>query len=271
MPHPANMADRIGFRTPGGRVGGGQAPDLHAQLALARLPRAASDAGALRRWADKIGIDARDASWLSGRRERLGVDVASSALRRFMSGGAKISALDVEPTPWLRMTETQITRPMADFLNDGGPARTMAFLRALPCTGVALPDAFDTCLARAEVTAVGGRVDLLVTGRHGSRTYGAALEAKIGHRLDNPLGAYATVARDAGLAVAGRSRSRPTGVLVVLARSPKESTRKRLSRNSGWRFVHWSGFLRRFERELANGADDDDFRAFRRQIWDRFT
>lgn len=120
-------------------------------------------------------------------------------------------------------------------------------------------------------SAVGARVYLFVTGRHGSRTYGAALKVKIDHGLKNPLAAYAKVARDAGLAVAGRSGGRPTGALVVLARSSKKSMRKRLSRNSGWRFVHWSGFPRRHERKFAKGADDDDFRAFRRHIWDRFT
>lgn len=271
MPQSANKAARMGSRTLGEPCDDYPAPSLREQLALARQSRETAKAKALRRWADKIGIDARDASWLSSRREPLGAGVESDAPRRFMTGEGKISALDVEPLPWLRMTETQITRPMADFLNNGGPARTAAFLRALPCAGVELPAAFDTSLARAEVTAVGGRVDLLVTGRTGSRTFGAAIEVKIDSGLKNPLGAYAAVARDAGLAVEGRSKGRPTGALVVLARSSKKSTRQRLSRNKGWKFVHWSGFLRRFERELATGADDEDFRAFRRHIWDRFT
>ena len=89
---------------------------------------------------------------------------------------------------------------------------------------------------------------------------------KIDHGLKNPLGAYAKVARDAGLAVVGRSGGRPTGALVVFARSSKKSMSKRLIRNSGWRFVQWSGFLRRRERDFAQGADNDDFRAFRRYI-----
>ena len=106
--------------------------------------------------------------------------------------------------------------------------------------------------------AAGGRVDLLVTGRSGKQTYGAAVEVKIDHSLHNPLGSYAKLADAAGLAVAGRSALRPTGALVVLGRCSSERIRKRLSSNRGWRFVHWIGFLRRFERELAHGPDDDD-------------
>ncbi len=246
------------------------AVSLASQLSLSRAPREPFDTAALARWGDRLGVGAKRATWLARRREDLGADVSSVHLRRFMTGGGPKSALDVEPTLWLRVTETQITRSLADFINEGGPGRVMAFLRALPCAGVDLPDAFESGRASAEVPAVGGRVDLLVTGRTGTRTYGAAVEVKIDHKLHNPLGSYARLATDEGLAVAGRFQGRTTGTLVILARSTSNATRKRLSHNRGWRFVHWSGFLRRFERELAHAPDDDDFRAFRRLVWDRF-
>lgn len=243
---------------------------LASHLSLSKSEREPHDPSALGRWSERLGVEARRAFWLAARLEALRVDDGGARLRKFLTGNRSPNALDVSPTPWLRMTETQITRPMADFLNEGGPRRIMAFLRALPCAGVVLPDAFDSGGASAEVAAIGGRVDLLVTGRRGRRTYGAAVEVKIDHKLHNPLGSYARLAAEEGLAVAGRSEGRATGALIVLARSSSEATRKRLSRNRGWRFVHWSGFLRRFERELVSVPDNDDFRAFRRMVWDRF-
>lgn len=243
---------------------------LASQLSISREPREPFDTAALARWSEKLGADAKRATRLARCREDLGADLSSVPLRRFMTGGSRKTALDVEPTPWLRLTETQVTRTLADFMNEGAPGRIMAFLRALPCKGVDLPNAFENGDASAEVAAAGGRVDLLVTGRAGARKYGAAVEVKIDHKLHNPLGSYARLAIDEGLVVAGRSRRRTTGVLMILARSTSKATRKRLSHNPGWRFVYWSGFLRRFERELAHAPDDDDFRAFRRLVWDRF-
>ena len=244
--------------------------DLAAQLRLGAARREPSDRAALHRWGRRLGTDAREAGWLARRLGPLRAGVAIGDLRRFMTGDRERTALDVAPTPWLRITETQITRPLADFINEEGPRRAMAFLRALPCVGVDLPDTFDSGAASAEVPADPGRIDLLVTGRSGRRTYGAAVEVKIDHALHNPLGAYARVASESGLTIAGREEGRPTGSLIVLARTANAATLRRLGRNKGWRFVHWSGFLRRFERELANARDDDDFRAYRRLVWDRF-
>ena len=244
--------------------------DLKTQLRLAKSPRQPSDVAALSRWAERIGVKARQAGWLAARRQDLAINTRSAAVRRFMTGGGTRTALDVEAAPWVRMTELQITHVLADFINEGGPQRVAAFLRALPCSGVNLPDTFDSCRASAEVRAAGGRLDLLVTGRRGKRTYGAAVEVKIDHKLHNPLGSYARLAKAEGLVATGRSRTQPTGALVILGRSASTATVKRLSRNRGWRFVHWSGFLRRFERELTPLADDDDFRSFRKLVWDRF-
>jgi hypothetical protein len=243
---------------------------LAAQLSLAGAPREPSRPEALEHWGKRIGAEAKRANWLAPRREQVGARLSTACLRRFMTGGGARSALDVAATPWLRITETQITRPLADFVNEDGPRRAMAFLRALPCAGVTMPDTFESGGAKAEVPAEGGRVDLLVTGRRGRKTYGAAVEVKIDQKLHNPLGSYARLALSEGLALKGRSKGQPTGALVVLARRATKATLGRLSRNHGWTFVHWSGFLRRFERELAVAGDDEEFRAFRRVIWDRF-
>lgn len=244
--------------------------NLGVQLTLSHKPREPRDPTALANWCERIGTGVRDARGLATQQTGLDTGHHAARMRLFMTGEGHRTALDIEPTPWFRMTETQITRPLADFLNEGGTRRILAFLRALPCAGVALPDALESGRARAEVPAAGGRVDLLVTGRARRRTYGAAVEVKIDHTLHNPLGSYANVARDEGLVIAGKSPGTATGALVVLARHASAATLKRLSANRGWTFAHWSGFLRRFERELACAPDDDDFRAFRRMVWDRF-
>jgi hypothetical protein len=241
---------------------------ITSHLWLSQASPEPADQGALARWGERLGVSVRRARWLGARLEEVTADFTAAPLRRFLAGDRTRTALDVEPTPWLRLTETQITRSLADFINEDGATRALAFLRALPCSGVDLPPEFQTGRARAEAPSAAGRVDLLITGMAGDRKYGAAVEVKIDHVLQNPLGSYASLAVDEGLVISGPP-GKPTGTLVVLARGASAGTLKHLGENKGWRFVHWTAFLRRFEHALAHASDDDDFRAFRRSLWDR--
>jgi hypothetical protein len=158
---------------------------------------------------------------------------------------------------------------LAALLTDGGPTRILAFLRAL-APDMAWPETLEQAIAEPEVNAKAGRIDLLISGRAASRTWGAVVELKFDHHLKgNPLAAYAKHAKTRGMVFQGTDQEPATGVLVVLGRTLARTTGSRLIRNRQWRFVHWLLFLRRFERELAVLPTDNEFSRLRRLIWER--
>lgn len=227
--------------------------------------------GLVRSWGERVSSRALDALQLA---ERLGADVASSpklssAVTTFFGADHPNHAFGVEPLKWLRMTEPQSTRGLALFLQEGGSERILPFLRALH-PQLDWPDRFDRVWAEAEVPAGRGRIDLLLRGRIGSTVWGAVVEAKFGHHVrSNPLPDYRRVAMSLGLQPCGPDRTGGTAVLAILGQFTCATTQSRLDRNRDWRFVGWQPVLRRFERGLADHADDEEFRTFRRTLWER--
>lgn len=193
-----------------------------------------------------------------------------AALSGYFGLNAPNNALHLAPHHWLRVTETQATRGLAVFLLEGGSDRALSFLRAID-PDIGWPSHLTDLRVEAEVAAGGGRIDLLVQGSSAGKRWGAVVEAKFGHDLkSNPLPDYAHHAKTAGFVLnAGGDRAGATGTLVVLALKRSETTTRRLSMNRRWRLLHWSALLRRLEAELRGRADDDDFRRFRRTLWDR--
>ncbi|WP_380784905.1 hypothetical protein [Sphingomonas sp. R86521] len=226
----------------------------------------------LRSWGQRIGLQARDAlgvvdplrALLEPRGTRL------VAVSRFFGLDSPRHPLHDAPLHWLRITEPQATCGLAYFIRQGGAARALAFLRAID-DDIRWPAALADVRALAEVPVGGGRIDLLVTGKAHGRTWGTVVEAKFGHDLrSNPLAAYALRAKADGLVVRSKTQDRAaTGCLVILAPKRSRTTTARLARNRRWSLLHWSSLLRRFERELDDETDDDEFRRFRRTLWDR--
>lgn len=232
----------------------------------------ARDLAPLQAWGHRIGLQARDAlhmasafrSLLEQRTTRI------AALSGYFGLDAANNALHLAPHRWLRVTETQATRGLAVFLREGGSDRALSFLKAID-PDIEWPSHLTDLEIETEVAAGGGRIDLLVRGSSDGRRWGAVVEAKFGHDLkSNPLPHYALHAKTNGFVLnAGGDRAGATGTLVVLALRRSQTTTRRLSMNRRWRLLHWSALLRRFEAELRGRADDDDFRRFRRTLWDR--
>ena len=223
-------------------------------------------------WSRRIGLQARDAlaaadalrALLVPRGERL------VAISRFFGLDSPRHPFHVAPIRWLRITEPQATFGLAYFIRRGGAARALAFLKAVD-DDIRWPTALTDVRALAEVAIAAGRIDLLVTGLADGRTWGTVVEAKFGHHLrTNPLAAYALRAKADGMVVKSRTQDADaTGCLVILAPKRSRTTTNRLMRNRRWNLVHWSSLLRRFEHGLDDESDDDDFRRFRRTLWDR--
>lgn len=226
---------------------------------------------ALRAWGLRVGLKARDSIWVSRRLPEFTRHNADrgQAILGFFGADNSTHAFRLDPVRWLHITEAQATRALAQLLSAGGAARILAFLRALS-SDIAWPATLTRAKAEAEVRAGNGRIDLLVTGEAEGRVWGAVIEAKFGHHLKgNPLPAYAKLGRERGLCFPSDAEPSPTAALFIMAETNCRTTRSRLNRNKGWRFTHWTSFLRRFERELTGLPDDNDFRQFRRTLWER--
>ncbi len=231
------------------------------------------DAELLRRWGHRVGSNARDAIHLT---EHLAAFIGHSSQRaeavaRFYRADTISHSFNVEPHRWLRLSEVQITTGLAGFLGAGGSARILAFLRAL-APDREWPAALDRPLARSEVPAGNGRIDLIVSGRSDGRVWGAVVEAKLGHHArDNPLQAYRSLALSSRMSLVSDDGLEPTAVLRIVGQNCCRSTHKRLARNKDWSFVDWKTVLRRFEHQLRGLEDDTEFRRFRRTLWERMT
>lgn len=230
-----------------------------------------TNAQVLRAWGHRVGLRARDSIALGNALFDFSGSVAerARAVLHFFGVDHSSHAFQSEPCSWLRMSEAQATRSLAQFLQQGGGPRIRAFLLAL-APNFAWPEKLSNSYAQAEVRAGIGRIDLLVTGEAQGQVWGAVIEAKFGHNLKaNPLPDYAKAGRASGLRFSSTAEVPSTAVLAVLGTSNCRTTRQRLNRNKSWRFTHWQSVLRRFERQLAGMPDDDQFRQFRHTLWDR--
>jgi hypothetical protein len=167
----------------------------------------------------------------------------------------------VPPYSWAAFHEPQITKGIAHFLSIGTGLqrrlRIYAFLRALRVPG--LPNDAES-LKTVEAIAEQGRIDLkvLATTTGGVRI-GAVIEAKLGHKITSgQLPKY----KKLSLAAADEL------LLCVVAPGGTKSSRRALKKNESWQFHTWRSVLLALEEHLPAQADDDEFRRFRRTVWE---
>lgn len=161
------------------------------------------------------------------------------------------------------------------YLTDGSPARcktrAAAFVSAAFRSAGRSPDFLEGrtvshVVAEAELAVEAGkRIDILVelTLDDGS-CVGAVIEAKFGADLSAAqLGSY----HDHAMA---RSEWRPSrSVFLVVAPQPGSLNRAVLDRNPNWASQSWWNFLCHVEQDLAPKHDCNDYRRFRRTVWNR--
>lgn len=182
-----------------------------------------------------------------------------------------------DPVYWVRLTEPQATSAFVDFLNADDRAvregRVRAFLRALGSDG-GQPDAV-LGEASAEAEADAGqqkRIDMLLRWQDASNLRrGAIVEAKFGHQISvGQLPQYRVhLLRGIERQYRKASESRERPLLFVVSSRRRRHDDKALARNRDWRWMSWRSLLLGYDRALAPEHDDDEFRRFRRTLWDR--
>ena len=259
--HPVTRAirsDALGFDPPDWTAG---------RAALIRLARLRSNA-LMRVIADGSLRFELPPSW----------DCTRPALDRVFGIDRRHHFLHAAPLEWLqevRLTEPQITKGFAHFLNaDNRTTRTGRIRALLWALGSA-----DSDLREARVTPEASanrkRIDLLIEWTNASsHRRGAVIEAKFEHHVTpGQLPRYRTalkhIERDYRCEVPDNKQERPLLFIVSPLRDDKVNRALRRQRKKDWRWMSWRSLLLAFDRALHQDHDDDAFRQFRRTHWDR--
>jgi hypothetical protein len=107
-------------------------------------------------------------------------------------------------------------------------------------------------------------VDILIVATGEGRKVGAVIEAKFEHDLRNPLKQYERTAAELGL------DERNCRFLVLGLRNDL-AMRRKLKREPPWQFMSWRRLFSDLEREMRSEYDDDEYRRFRRTLFDRIS
>ena len=182
-----------------------------------------------------------------------------------------------EPVSWVRLTEPQATSAFVQFLNAEDRTvrkeRVRAFLRALGAGGGRRGAVLRKASAEAEADAgQHKRIDILLRWQDDSdRSRGAVVEAKFGHHIST--GQLSRYRERLLRGIEGRYRSDPGPqeelLLFVVSSRRRRHDDKALGRNKDWRWMSWRSLLLGYDRALEPNHDDDEFRQFRRTLWDR--
>ena len=180
-----------------------------------------------------------------------------------------------DPVDWVRLTEPQATSAFVHFLHAEDRAvrkgRVRAFLRALGSDGGQPDSVLRKVSAEAEAAAGPRRIDILLRWQDASNLRrGAIVEAKFGHQISGgQLSRYSE--RLGGIERQYRkdSESRERPLLFVVSSRRRRHDDKALADNRYWRWMSWRSLLLGYDRALDPEHDDDEFRRFRRTLWDR--
>lgn len=183
------------------------------------------------------------------------------------------------PLGWVTriwLTEPQVTKAIAHLLHSEDPVtrggRVQALLSALGSRMEGVPGKAGVT-AEALVAGQQQRMDLLVEwqDRRGFDR-AAVVEAKFGHGVTpGQLPAY----RGHLLRIERRyRRAEHCGgpepeFLFVVSPDRRKSDDLALARNKQWRWKSWRSLLLAYDRFLDPQHDDEEFRRFRRTLWDR--
>ena len=172
------------------------------------------------------------------------------------------------PLGWVsrvRLTEPQVTKAIAHLLHSEDPVtrggRVQALLGALGSRMEGVPGKAGVT-AEALVAGQQQRMDLLVEWRDGQGVDRAAvIEAKFDHLVtESQLKTYCDH-------VLKHYRGAP--LLFVVSPSYRKSDARVLADNEDWCWKSWRSLLLAYDRFLDPQHDDEDFRRFRRTLWDR--
>ncbi len=197
-----------------------------------------------------------------------------AAMRRVFGLEREGHCLTTEPHRWAWFHEPQITGGFVHFLTEGSRlcslGRTTAFVSAALHVAGRTSNALVgrrilDVSAAAELQVDGGtRIDILVELELDDESMiGVIVEAKFGADLSpTQLACY----RRHALKRAGWRVDQT--VLLILAPEPARLKQSVLDRNPDWSVQSWWRFLHRLEHDLPPEHDCEDYRRFRRTVWE---
>lgn len=207
-------------------------------------------------------------SGLPGVRPRPWRDEAASLGKPFRLQAA-IHCFNEAPHAWIDPLEPQITKGFVYFLTTGPQdrqrARCLSFVKAaLACSPrtVKIEDTWHPLSFCAE--AEENRIDMLVELTDGKTRFGAAIEAKFGHRLTP---GQLEKAESHVLDQAGRAWDTARSAFLVIAPLVGRIDTKQLKSRPYWRPTSWWAFLVALDHQIDGLQDCADYRRFRRSVW----
>lgn len=197
-----------------------------------------------------------------------------AAIRRSFGTEREGHCFTTEPHRWAWFHEPQITNGFVHFMTEGSRvqrfARAEAFVRAAfhlagrPADFIADRLIVDVSAEAEHPVEGGGRIDILVELElDGGGVAGVLIEAKLGADLSpTQLATYHNHALERD----GWQEDRTA--LVIVAPLPGKLSRAVLDRNPKWVAESWWSFLQHLEHRLSPEHDCDDYRRFRRTVWE---
>lgn len=185
------------------------------------------------------------------------------------------------PLGWVthvRLTEPQITKTIAWFLNSTDHVARWGRIRALLAALGCRLEGIEGVPGKVRVTdqapvACKRSIDLLVEWQDGAAfSRAAVIEAKFGH--DVTKGQLKTYRRhllgiERRYRQAGHIDGPEPPLLFIVSPSYRKSDARALTRNRDWRWKSWRSLLLAYDGYLDPQHDDETFRQFRRTLWDR--
>lgn len=166
------------------------------------------------------------------------------------------------------LTEPQVTKGWEYFLSNANvppksKTRAELFIQSLcEISGIKPPQciAQQDIRVKAEVPLRKQQIDLLFEwSSSNGNTNKLAIEFKIGH--ESPTGQLSGMRRTL------KAQRHDELFLFFVVPEFKKNNAKVANRNKDWKPVTWFALLKKFEHIIPEKIDDDDFRRFRRSVW----
>ena len=135
-----------------------------------------------------------------------------------------------------------------------------------------MPSSASPALRRKHPRGDQRRIDLLLEWQDAAGfDRGAVVEAKFGHHITTgQLSTYRKLLQKKERRFRKtESASQEKALLFVVSSRRSSHDDNRLAKNRHWRWISWRSLLLAYDRALEPGDDDDNFRQFRRTLWDR--
>ncbi|RCK54154.1 hypothetical protein TH25_02180 [Thalassospira profundimaris] len=171
--------------------------------------------------------------------------------------------LETAPYEWLSLIETQVTKGLAYFLRSGNDTQNRSRVQTL-VSAFGIASAVENQNVEAESRNNDNtRIDLIIKWDDGAMRNQIIIEAKLNYELrENQLKLYSKNTNR-------KKEKFDNCYFYVISEARTRITAEQLKENNSWKWVSWSSLLLKYEKFKNSVHDDDDFRRFRKTLWNR--